>query len=141
MAYLNNNETEFPESLTKEELKFKGYKLEKHLNNSGYPNFMYEYKGLKVTDLTTPMVKSEGLNRHLVIDGEVSTAEQLYALLAEGMDITQVAGNRYGIDNQTYYVEVSANSSNKPFIRSSKGKKQLLMPLTGLKEVSYNVIF
>lgn len=141
LAYLNNNETEFPESLTKEELKFKGYKLEKHLNNSGYPNFMYEYKGLKVTDLTTPMVKSEGLNRHLVIDGEVSTAEQLYALLAEGMDITQVAGNRYGIDNQTYYVEVSANSSNKPFIRSSKGKKQLLMPLTGLKEVSYNVIF
>ena len=141
LAYLNNNETEFPESLTKEELKFKGYKLEKYLNNSGYPNFMYEYKGLKVTDLTTPMVKSEGLNRHLVIDGEVSTAKQLYALLAEGNEITEVGSNRYGIDHQNYYIEVGASLNNKPFIRESKGKKQLLMPLMGLKEVSYNVIF
>jgi Domain of Unknown Function (DUF1080) len=141
LAYLNNNETEFPENLTKEDLKYKGYKLEKYLNNGGYPNFMYEYKGLKIKDLTTPMEKSEGLNRHLVIDGEVSVAKQLYALIAEGTDIAEVASNRYGIDNQAYYVEVVANPNNKPFIRESKGKKQLLMPLAGLKEVSYNVIF
>jgi hypothetical protein len=141
LAYLNNNETEFPESLTKEDLKFKGYKLEKYLNNGGYPNFMYEYKGLKIKDLTTPMEKSEGLNRHLVIDGEVSVAKQLYALIAEGKDIAEVASNRYGIDNQAYYVEVVSSINNKPFIRESKGKKQLLMPLAGLKEVSYNVIF
>jgi hypothetical protein len=141
LAYLNNNETEFPESLTKEDLKFKGYKIEKHLNNGGYPSFMYEYKDLKVKDLTTPMEKSEGLNRHLVIDGEVGTTKQLYALIAEGTDIAEVANNRYGIDNQAYYVEVVSTLNNKPFIRENKGKKQLLMLLTGLKEVSYNVIF
>jgi hypothetical protein len=141
MAYLNNNETEFPDSLTKEDLKFKGYKLEKYLNSSGFPCFMYEYKGLKIKDLTTPMGKSEGLNRHLVFEGEVTTAKQLYALLAEGTDITEVTNNRYGVDNQMYYVEVVASLNNKPFIRESKGKKQLLMPLAGLKEVSYNVIF
>jgi Domain of Unknown Function (DUF1080) len=141
LAYLNNNGTEFPDSLTKEDLKFKGYKLEKHSNNGAYPSFMYEYKGLKIKDLTTPMEKSEGLNRHLVIDGEVSAAKPLYALIAEGTDIAELASNRYGIDNQAYYVEVVSTLNNKPFIRESKGKKQLLMPLAGLKEVSYNVIF
>ena len=141
LAYLTNNETDFPDNLTKEDLKFKGYKLEKYLNNAGYPSFMYEYKGLKIKDLTTPMEKSEGLNRHLVIDGEIGNAKQLYALIAEGADIAEVTSNRYGIDNQAYFVEVISTANNKAFIRESKGKKQLLMPLTGLKEISYNVIF
>jgi len=141
LAYLINNETDFPEILTKEDLKFKGYKLEKYLNNGGYPSFMYEYKGLKIKDLTTPMEKSEGLNRHLVIDGELNNVKQLYALIAEGADIAELTSNRYGIDNQAYFVEVISTANNKAFIRESKGKKQLLMPLTGLKEISYNVIF
>lgn len=141
LAFLSNNESEFPDSLTKDDLKFKGYKLEKYLNKSGYPSFMYEYKGMKINDLTTPMLKSEGLNRHLTFAGEPNAVKQLYALLAEGTEIIEVANNRYGVDNQTYYVEVTASPTNKPFIRESKGKKQLLMPLIGLKEVSYNVIF
>jgi len=141
LAYLNNMETEFPDSLTKEELKFKGYKLEKYHNNGGYPSFMYEYKGLKIEDFVTPTEKSMGLNRHIVIGGEVSADQQLYALIAEGTEILEVAINRYGVDNQTYYVEIVSNLNDKPFVRESKGKKQLLMPLKGLKEVNYNVIF
>ncbi len=144
LAYLLNPETAFPDSMLKSDLKYKGYKLEKHANFSGkytYPNFMYEYKGLKVNDISTPLDESVGINRHLVFEGENTANILLYALLAEGSDIAEVATNRYAIDNKSYYVQVFPTETNKIIMRESKGKKQLLMPLNGLKEVSYHLIF
>jgi hypothetical protein len=141
LAYLASAETAFPDSLTKNDLKYKGYKLEKRGSFSGnftYPNFMYEYKGLKVNDITTPLDQFEGVNRHLKFEGE---ATQLYALMAEGSDIVEVSSDRYSVDNQSFYVQVFPTETNKPFVRNSNGKKQLLMPLNGLKEISYHLIF
>ena len=141
LAYLASAETSFPDSLTKNDLKYKGYKLEKRNSFSGefmYPNFMYEYKGLKVNDITTPLDQFEGVNRNLKFEGEAS---QLYALMAEGSDIIEVGTNRYSVDNQNYYVQVFPTDTNKPIVRNSNGKKQLVMPLNGLKEVSYHLIF
>ena len=134
LAYLASPETAFPDSLTKNDLKYKGYKIEK----TGSPNFMYEYKGLKVSDVTTPLDKFEGINRNLKFDGE---AGQLYALMAEGSDIIEVGTNRYSVDNQNYYVQVFPTEINKPVVRNNNGKKQLVMPLNGLKEISYHLIF
>ncbi len=141
LAYLSTADAEFPENLTKDDLKYKGYKLEKLAIGNGYPTFMYDYKGLKVKDATTPLDKAEGLSRHLTFEGEVSGGKQLYALIAEGTSIAEVAPNRFAIDNQNYYVEVVPTATNKAIVRESKGKKQILMPLTGSKEVSYNIIF
>ena len=134
LAYLASAETAFPDSLTKNDLKYKGYKIE----NTGSPNFMYEYKGLKVSDVTTPLDKFEGINRSLKFDGE---AGKLYALIAEGSDIIEVGTNRYSVDNQNYYVQVFTTEINKPIVRSNNGKKQLVMPLNGLKEISYHLVF
>lgn len=134
LAYLASAETAFPDSLTKNDLKYKGYKLEK----TGNPNFIYEYKGLKVNDITTPLNQFEGINRNLKFDGE---AGQLYALMAEGSDIIEVETNRYSVDNQSYYIQVFPTQTNKPIVRNSNGKKQLVMPLNGLKEISYHLIF
>ena len=141
LAYLASSETAFPDSLTKNDLKYKGYKLEKRNSFSGefnYPSFMYEYKGLKVNDITTPLDQFEGVNRNLKFDGE---AGQLYALMAEGSDIIEVGTNRYSVDNQNYYVQVFPTETNKPIVRNNNGKKQLVMPLNGLKEISYHLIF
>ena len=137
LAYLSNAEMAFPDSLTKNDLKYKGYKILK----TGHPDFMYEYKGLKVSDITTVLDNSEGLNRNLKFDDTVITGSQLYALMAEGSDIVEVGTNRYAIDNQNYYVQVFPTETNKPLVRNSNGKKQLLMPLAGLKEISYQLIF
>ena len=134
LAYLASAETAFPDSLTKNDLKYKGYKIE----NTGSPNFMYEYKGLKVSDVTTPLDKFEGINRSLKFDGE---AGKLYVLIAEGSDIIEVGTNRYSVDNQNYYVQVFTTEINKPIVRSNNGKKQLVMPLNGLKEISYHLVF
>ena len=141
LAYLASAETSFPDSLTKNDLKYKGYKLEKRNSFSGefaYPNFMYEYKDLKVSDITMPLDKFEGISRNLKFEGE---AGQLYALMAEGSEIIEVGKDRYSVDNQNYYVQVFPTETNKVIVRNSNGKKQLVMPLNGLKEVSYHIIF
>ena len=63
LAYLENIEANFPNNLTKEDLKYKGYKLQKQPMGRGYPSFMYDYKGLKVMDTTIPLNQAEGLKR------------------------------------------------------------------------------
>ncbi|MES2516597.1 MAG: family 16 glycoside hydrolase [Bacteroidota bacterium] len=139
LAYLASSETSFPDTLTKNDLKYKGYKLEK-LGQTTYPNFMYEYKGLKVNDITTPIDQSEGLKRRITFEGIPASGTQLYALIAENVNISEVTTNRYSVDNQGYYIDILP-TTNKPILRESNGKKQLLMPLTGLKEISYQLIF
>jgi Domain of Unknown Function (DUF1080) len=144
LAYLPNENAEIADSLSKNDLKYKGYKMEKRWTFSGtynYPNFMYEYKGLKVNDISTPLDEALGINRHVKFEGESPAGANLYALIAEGSDISEVASNRYSIDNKSYYVQVFPTENNKIIVRESKGKKQLLMPLNGLKEVSYHLIF
>jgi hypothetical protein len=61
--------------------------------------------------------------------------------MADGSDIIEVSTNRYSVDNQSFYVQVFPTENNKAIVRNSNGKKQLLMPLNGLKEVSYHLIF
>ncbi|MEY4541585.1 MAG: hypothetical protein RLZZ306_3342 [Bacteroidota bacterium] len=144
LIYLQNQEAKILDSLSKNDLKYKGYKMEKRMNFSGnytYPNFMYEYKGLKVNDVSTPLDEALGINRHLRFEGENIVGLTLYALLAEGSDIAEVATNRYAVDNKSYYIQVFPTETNKIVMRESKGKKQLLMPLNGLKEISYHLIF
>ena len=97
--------------------------------------------GLKVNDITTPLDQFEGVNRSIKFDGMVPSGNQLYALMAEGSEITEVATNRYAVDNQSYYVQVFPTENNKPIVRNNNGKKQLVMPLNGLKEISYHLIF
>ncbi|MDZ7896489.1 MAG: DUF1080 domain-containing protein [Arcicella sp.] len=144
LNFLPNATAEIMDSLSKNDLKYKGYKMEKRSNFSGnfvYPNFMYEYKGLKVNDMSTPLDEAVGISRYLRFEGENTANMPLYALLAEGSDIAEVATNRYAVDNKSYYVQVFPTETNKIIMRDSKGKKQLLMPLNGLKEVSYHLIF
>jgi hypothetical protein len=142
LVYLANAEEILPDSMSRNELKYKGYKLEKRGSFSGtysYPNFMYEYKNLKINDITTPLDQFEGVNRQVKFEGEAKSG--LYALIAEGTNIAEVSTNRYSVNNQSYYVQVFPSETNKPILRESKGKKQLLMPLNGTKEISYHLIF
>ena len=57
------------------------------------------------------------------------------------MDIDTINFVENSVDNQNYYVQVFPTDTNKPIVRSNNGKKQLVMPLNGLKEISYHLIF
>ena len=142
LAFLASESAAFPDTLTKSDLKYKGYRLQKYDvagQQIAFPDFMYEYKGIKVKDTSLPMAQNEGINR--LLSFEAGADSKLYALLAEGITITNICNNRFAVDNQQYYVQVNTTETNKVIVRENNGKKQLLMPLAGLKELSYQLIF
>lgn len=142
LAILANETAVFPDTLTKNDLKYKGYRFQKYDfagQQIAFPDFMFEYKGIKVKDTSLPMPQNEGISRKLSFETIVDS--KLYALLAEGSTITNLGNSRFAIDNQLYYLQVNASEASKVIIRESKGKKQLLLPLAGMKELSYQLIF
>ncbi|MDI9865215.1 DUF1080 domain-containing protein [Flectobacillus sp. DC10W] len=142
LAFIASATANFPDSLNKTELKYKGYQLIKQENGVAYPVFTYTYNGLNIKDQTVPSNKNEGLVRRLQISGNAASSQPLYALLAEGEMIKNVGKNLYAINNQTYYVELLGETANQQaVVRQSNGKTQLLIPVSGLKEVSYQVTF
>jgi archaellum component FlaF (FlaF/FlaG flagellin family) len=142
LAFLSDASVSFPTSLPKSDLQYKGYSLNK-VEVAGekiaYPIFMYEYKGLKVQDISTPSANSEAIVRHLTFEGSTPAGSSLFVLLAEGKTITDLGKNHFAIDNQQYYVTIPETS--KAIIRDNNGVKQLVMPLAGLKDLSYQLIF
>ncbi len=142
LALLADKNGAFPDSLSPQELKYKGYQLEKRAiggETQQYPDFMYEYQGLRIRDISTPANQSEGILRQLSWQGDLQAGKQVYALLAEGATIQDIGANRFLVDGQ-YYVLTFPTAGNKPFIRESKGVQQLVMAVTG-QEVSYQLIF
>ncbi len=142
LALLSDASASIPASLPKSDLQYKGYRLNK-IEVAGekiaFPVFMYEYKGLKVQDLSTPSANSDAIVRHLTFEGSTPAGTSLYVLLAEGNMITDLGKNRFAIDNQQYYVSIPETS--KAIIRDNNGVKQLVLPLAGLKDLSYQLIF
>ena len=142
LALLPDKNAAFPDSLLAQDLKYKGYRLEKRDiagETQQYPGFMYEYQGLRVQDIATPANQSEGILRQISWEGELQPGRQMYALLAEGAAIRDIGANRFLVDGR-YYVLTFPTAGNQPFIRESKGVQQLVMAVTG-KEVSYQLIF
>jgi hypothetical protein len=142
LAFIASANASFPDSLNKTDLKYKGYQLVKQENGVAYPVFTYEYNGLSIKDQTISSTKNEGLVRRLQIAGNAISSQPLYALVAEGEVIKNVGKNLYAINNQTYYVELlGETASQQAVVRQSNGKTQLLIPVSGLKEVSYQMTF
>jgi hypothetical protein len=141
-AFLASDNEKLPDTLLRTALKYKGYRLRKNQEGTTtFPDFMYEYQGLKFTDTTIPSSSAEGIIRHLTIEGTPVVATPLYAVLAEGDNIIEVETNQYVVDDNSYYIAIKSTVLNKVFIRENNGKKQLLMPVNGLKEVVYELLF
>ncbi len=63
--------------------------------------------------------------------------DDLYVRLAAGDSITKEEGNRYQVDDRSYYLEV--DSGLDPFIRSTGDQQELLVPARST--VHYTILF
>lgn len=135
LALLPDANATFSDSLGTQDLQYKGYVLQK-TGTTTFPVFQYNYKGLKVKDTAIPQANNQGIVRKITVEG---TNANLYALVAEGEAIVSLGNERYGIDNQQYYVEILGNQ--KAFIRDNKGKKQLVVALNNASAISYQITF
>lgn len=102
-----------------------GYSLEK----DGQPVFHFKLSSLTGTDRIAPAPGEHGLTRTLVLEGRVTDWES-WALLAQADRITrQPDGRGYVIGDRLYYIDVPAEGSLQPVVRTRNGHQQLAVPI------------
>lgn len=121
--------------------KFLGYRLDSNQR----PVFRYLWEGLVVEDHSVP-VKSEGrfptLKRTLRIEGSGETP-RLWFRPTTGAQIEPLGEGRYRVD-KIWTIEARSNDAEKPVIRDSGGKKELLVPVrleSGRAEITLHYIW
>ena len=116
-AVLENAAAAWPDS---SDLNYLGYRLDA----AGTPTLRYAIGAATLTDQLA--ATADGLTRTLGVVG--AAVPDLYALLGAGENIVLVEKGLYKIDNR-YYVRV--NGKAKVTQRTSAGRQELLLPLSG----------
>lgn len=114
-----------------------GYRsLGYRLNDQDKPTFMYEVFEAQVEDRVRTVQNGGGFRRSIRIK---NISDDMYLRLAEGSSITQVAPNRFMVDDQSYYLQLEGNAATEPFIRDTDGGQELLVPAQSV--LNYTILF
>ena len=106
--------------------QFLGYRLDDQLR----PVFRYSLSGVTVNDQPIPFVDSDrklGLQRKLQFEGMGET-RTLWYRAADGNQIEFTKEGHYQID-RVWTMELQVSGPDRPLIRSSQGKQELLVPV------------
>jgi hypothetical protein len=118
VAVLPAATTAWPDSA---EISYLGYRLDAQ----GYPMMRFAAGAATVSDYLVPV--ADGLVRTVAVEGTPGGGT-FYALAGSGQQIVQIENGLYQIDNR-YFVRV--DKKLKPLLRTSAGRQELLLPVTG----------
>ncbi len=129
---------DWPDSLNVEiPLNYKGYSL----TEKGVPQFTYQWQGGMIKDVVSVYDHGNGLQRKLTIeDIPLSEEAPMYLLLASGKHVESMEGNRYLVDDKTYYIEIS-NSYKEKMLSLSQGTEELLVIPLAMNEAAYSIAY
>lgn len=120
------NET-WPEGMAREQgFRFRGYQLD----TAQRPSFRYEVEGITVEDAITPVLSASEKYPHLQRKFSLTSPAReatWYFRAAVAENIEMVEPLQYRID-QLWTMRFTTNAT--PVLRESRGKKELLIPLT-----------
>ncbi|MGV3558273.1 hypothetical protein [Larkinella arboricola] len=135
LALLANATQFWPDSLSGNELNYKGLTMDKQ----GYPTMQYRLRDLDVTDAVMPNADGKSFTRTLTLKGPEN--ESLYCRLASGASLEEVAKGLYSVDGK-YFIQI--DSKAKPSVRTNSGKQELVMPVNvkgGSTTVQYSILW
>jgi hypothetical protein len=139
---LDKPDREFPNEMGRDlGYRFLGYRLD----SQQQPIFQYSFNGFTVEDHPVPakgIGKFPALKRTLRIDGSDETNQLWYRPVAAGK-IEDLGDGKFRIDN-VWTLEVRTSGPEKPMVRESAGRKDLLVPVRfdkGKAEIVQNYIW
>ncbi|QHT68503.1 DUF1080 domain-containing protein [Rhodocytophaga rosea] len=140
LAMLASNNAVWPDSVKEtDNFQFKGYSVDAR----NRPTFRYTMNGLNIQDQTLPDDNNRMLNRQIQVKSNGQDTKNLWCLVASGSKISQLPDGAYSINDKMYYLEVETGGE-KPVIRKSKNREELLIPVR-LKDnqasVKYRIIW
>jgi len=117
-----------------------GYRLE----SDGQPTFLFKLSSLSATDRIAPASNGSGLTRTLTVTGE-TVSWGAWVLLAESDRITPMSGGKsYIIGDREYYLDLPADSTLQPILRTRNGRQQLVVPVNATllgKPLVYSLVW
>ncbi|RAJ94006.1 hypothetical protein LX87_03890 [Larkinella arboricola] len=135
LALLANATQFWPDSLSGNELNYKGLTMDKQ----GYPTMQYRLRDLDITDAVMPNTDGKSFTRTLTLKGPEN--ESLYCRLASGASLEEVAKGLYSVDGK-YFIQIESKA--KPSVRTNSGKQELVMPVNvkgGSTTVQYSILW
>jgi hypothetical protein len=134
LAFLSSANEAFPVIAKEAEVALGEYRSKGYtVDDSGHPTFKATYRGLEVNDKIYP---KDNAIVHEVAIKNLEGKSGLYYKLAEGKSITKNPNGSYAIDDKSYYIKISGVT---PQIRESKGKQELVIPVSG--SFSYAIVW
>ncbi|HJO05082.1 MAG TPA: c-type cytochrome [Acidobacteriota bacterium] len=128
-AYLDDANSDWPQPARNDRDvggQFQGYELDEQRG----PIFRYRLGQVNIEEQPVPIPSAGGANltRRFTLSGD-TVDEQLYLLMAEGEQITPQAEHSWAIDGR-FTVSLRSRQSLMPVVRSSRGVRQVLVPIT-----------
>ena len=135
IAILENENSVWPDAIIDaDNYKQLGYELD----NDGSPSFLTELHGSLIRSSFIPLDDSRGLKKVISVEAKAT----IWHKIAEGSTIEKLSNNSYLIDDKNYFVELSEANQQELAIRTSEGKKELLVKIpVGKKEINYTIIW
>ena len=138
LAFLDNAEAPWPPVMMTDRNvggRFIGYRLDEERR----PIFMYELEGVLVEEQPVPVVSAGGANllRRFSLEA-TSPSGRLYLLVAEGEETLQNDDGSWTLDGSAT-VTLRGNAPLLPFVRTSQGVRQLLLPVLCQNSDSHDI--
>ena len=132
---LDNDNAPWPNnSIKNEKFKQRGYEFD----NNGLPIFNCQINESSVSYKMIPSPTERAIKRMILIDGP----NEVWHKLAEGEQIKEFSDGSFIVNDESYYIEFSENSSVKPIIRNRNGKDELLVKIpAGKQNINYTIIW
>jgi len=134
-AKLENENTLWPVPLPEN----KGFKqLGYELDATRMPTFSYEIDGSTITNSFTIPEGNRQVNRTIT----TSKANNLWYKIADGESIKSLPNDIYIVNNESYYIDFSANDDLSPIVRTIDGKDELIVKIpNGNNTINYSIIW
>ncbi|MEX2233057.1 MAG: DUF1080 domain-containing protein [Cyclobacteriaceae bacterium] len=110
----------------------KGYSLD----TNDKPVFKYNIYNTVITDSITTLSNGQGISREISLQ---KTSPDLFVRLAEATTIVETTKGMYLVDDNAYYLRIDDTAEEKPVIRDSNGRKELIVPIRS--KVKYSILF
>lgn len=120
VAVLPEELTPFPDNISNDIYRSKGYKLD----SDGRPSFSYTYHETEVTDKVYP---GEGAAKFLREVTFSNVSDRTFFKIAEGSDIEELKQNTFIIGDKQYYITILSGA--QPVVRKMGTSKELIVPV------------
>jgi len=132
-ADLKDEKAVWPETISNSKYRQLGYEFGK----DGFPVFLYEMSGSKVSQKVLPLPDYRGLNREITVSG----SKELWFKIADGEEIKELPDGTFVVNEESYFVDFKYGNL-KPKVRKTDGTHELVVKIpTGEQQIAYSIIW